>query len=424
MSANDPAVTSPAASPSHGFHGFLFADLRGYTAFVERHGDQQAADLLGAYRTLVRAAVGEFHGAEIKTEGDSFYVVFDSASNAVRCGLEIVAAAARANGAGTAAPIDVGVGIHAGETISTDEGFVGSAVNVAARVCAQAAAGQVLVTDTVRSLTRTHLDVEFVALGSRKLKGVSESIPLFRVMVPAAGSLPRSRRGAASEGRSRGRLPLGIAAAAALVGVLLVAAIGTAALRGSPTQSASSPASSGLNGAGGSPGGGGSGLVAPAASLGVAASGQPYPNPNEADLLSRLPAMVTTHLTGCSREAAADRTKGASDGIVCQLEPGQGATTLYFEKIPDGAQLDAAYTDVINRNGATKGDCKKDPKAYQQWTLPDVYAGWLVCYQDGQGSWVDWTYSGEGLYAQATRPDSNSAGLLNWWNQVAPFLKH
>jgi class 3 adenylate cyclase len=60
-------------------NGFLFADLRDYTRYVESHGDRAAAALLDAYRELVRAAVAEFGGAEIKTEGDSFYVVFPSA---------------------------------------------------------------------------------------------------------------------------------------------------------------------------------------------------------------------------------------------------------------------------------------------------------------------------------------------------------
>ena len=75
---------------------FLFADLRGYTDFVEAHGDHAAAALLDGYRGLVRAAVAEQQGAEVKTEGDSFYVVFESASAAVRCGLRIVAGAAAA----------------------------------------------------------------------------------------------------------------------------------------------------------------------------------------------------------------------------------------------------------------------------------------------------------------------------------------
>ncbi len=146
-----------AGSGAAGTNGFLFCDLRGYTAFVEARGDQAAADLLATYRALVRAAIATHAGAEIKTEGDSVYVVFPAASAAVEAGLEIVAAAAEASTRD--APIRVGVGVHAGETVATTEGLVGGAVNIAARVCAKAQAGEVLVTDTVRALTRTYLPV-------------------------------------------------------------------------------------------------------------------------------------------------------------------------------------------------------------------------------------------------------------------------
>ncbi|MBA2634856.1 MAG: diguanylate cyclase [Chloroflexi bacterium] len=63
--------------------GFLFADLRGYSAFTEQYGDQAARELLARYRRAVRDVISCTGGAEIRTEGDSFYVVFDSVSRAV-----------------------------------------------------------------------------------------------------------------------------------------------------------------------------------------------------------------------------------------------------------------------------------------------------------------------------------------------------
>jgi DNA-binding NarL/FixJ family response regulator/class 3 adenylate cyclase len=168
-------------APRSRTHGFLFADLRGYTEYVETHGDAAAATLLTTYRALVRDVISRHDGAEIRTEGDSFYVVFPSASSAVGCGLEITKAAAEASAVAGSQTISVGVGIHAGETVDHPEGYVGSAVNIAARVCAQASHGDVLVTDTVRSLTRTVLPVRFVRHGTPALKGIVEPIPLFRV---------------------------------------------------------------------------------------------------------------------------------------------------------------------------------------------------------------------------------------------------
>ena len=127
---DDPRVPDPSSTAAPEprratiTRGFLFADLRGYTAFVERNGAHRAAAMLDRYRILVRSAVAEFDGAEIRTEGDSFYVVFDGASAAIECGLAIVAAAMRGVRRSIPhLPIHVGVGIHAGETVETTEGF-------------------------------------------------------------------------------------------------------------------------------------------------------------------------------------------------------------------------------------------------------------------------------------------------------------
>ena len=199
----------------------MFADLRDYTSFVERHGDAAASALLDRYRGLVRSAVAQYGGAEVKTEGDSFFVAFPSASSAVRCGLDIVQAAAVATREDPAAPVRVGIGIHAGETVEGSEGYVGSAVNLAARVCAQARAGEVVVTDTVRSLTRTSLGVGFSDRGRRRLKGIAEPVQLYLVS-PVAEE--RRLRSVAHRTRWAGR---GVAAVA-VVALVALAGVGAA----------------------------------------------------------------------------------------------------------------------------------------------------------------------------------------------------
>lgn len=193
----DPTASS-ATQPDSVTRGFLFADLRAYTDFVESHGAASAAELLVRYRMLARTAIARFGGAEIKTEGDSFYVVFSSVSSAVRCGLAITADAAAASSEHPDEPIRVGVGIHAGETVETGEGYVGSPVNIAARICAQAASGEVLVSETVRALTKSLLPVRFEPRGRRQLKGITDPIALFAVLETAPGAAPW-----AADGRRR-----------------------------------------------------------------------------------------------------------------------------------------------------------------------------------------------------------------------------
>ena len=170
---------------------FLFSDLRGYTDFVEARGDATAAALLREYRGLVRAAIGRQGGVEVKTEGDSFYVVFESALAALECAVAIHRAAQTHNEAKPEAPIRIGMGLHVGETVPYDDQFVGGAVNVAARLAAKAKAGELVVSDTFRGLVRTGQRYTMADLGPQRLKGVTERLRAWMVEwrePPAAGA--------------------------------------------------------------------------------------------------------------------------------------------------------------------------------------------------------------------------------------------
>jgi class 3 adenylate cyclase len=152
---------------------FLFADIRDYTAFVEEHGDARARQLIASFRQLVRAQLGLTGGGEIKTEGDSFYLVFQTAGQALRCAMAIMNQAADTQRLGGALP--VGIGIHAGEPVPHEGQYVGSAVNIAARLGAAAGAGEVLISETVRGLLRTSDLPPVVERGGLQLKGVRDA---------------------------------------------------------------------------------------------------------------------------------------------------------------------------------------------------------------------------------------------------------
>jgi class 3 adenylate cyclase len=198
--------------------GFLFSDLRGYTHLVDTRGAVEASHLLWRYRAVVREVVTHHGGAEIKTEGDSFYVVLPSASAALRCGLDILKACTEPADGGEA--IELGIGIHAGESVAHEGGFVGSAINIAARICALASAGEILVSGTIRELSRSIVSVEFVFVGRRQLKGLDQPVEVFRVVPEGATSSARRWPEATSARRA---LPWLLAAA------ILVAVLGTGA---------------------------------------------------------------------------------------------------------------------------------------------------------------------------------------------------
>ena len=128
----------------------LFSDMEGSTRLLSRLGTCYA-DLLSAQRSLLRTAFGAHHGTELGTEGDSFFIVFSSAVDAVRA----CAAGQRAL-AGHAWPQDVAprvrMGLHTGEPARHEDGYVGMDVHRAARIAASAHGGQVVMSEATRLL--------------------------------------------------------------------------------------------------------------------------------------------------------------------------------------------------------------------------------------------------------------------------------
>ena len=92
-----------------------------------------------------------------------------------------IACAAAIHNAGSHAGLPLHVGIHAGDVIREANNVYGGAVNIAARVASEAAAGETLVSATVRELARTSAGVSFEDRGERELKGVGEPVRMFAV---------------------------------------------------------------------------------------------------------------------------------------------------------------------------------------------------------------------------------------------------
>ena len=202
---------------------FLFADLRGYTTYVETHGDRAAATLIADYRLLVRTHVATSAGGEIKTEGDSFYVVFSTARAALDCAIAILRDAERDVADHPDRPLAIGVGIHAGEPVAHDGQYVGSAVNIAARLGQVAGAGELLISDTVRGLLRTSGLPPMSARRDLALKGIPDAPAAYAVDWRKAAS--ETPAGAALGDRSRLRIARQYWVVLGLSTILLAAAI-------------------------------------------------------------------------------------------------------------------------------------------------------------------------------------------------------
>jgi predicted ATPase len=150
---------------------FLFTDIEGSTQLLHELGDRYP-EALAEHRRLLREAFSRHGGIEVDTQGDAFFVAFARAKDAL-------AAARRAQQALNDGPVRVRMGLHTGEPVVTDEGYVGMDVHRGARIAAAGHGGQVLLSHTTRDLLGG--EVELRDLGEHRLKDFAEPERIFQL---------------------------------------------------------------------------------------------------------------------------------------------------------------------------------------------------------------------------------------------------
>ena len=175
-------VTSHAPATA-GTLTFLFTDIEGSTRLLERLGSAAYTKVLEREAELQRTAFVAHGGREQATEGDSFFVVFDSAVEAVNAAVEAQRALAMEPWP-EGVEVNVRMGLHAGEASESAAGLVGIDIHRAARIAAAAHGGQVVVSETVRSLVTADLEsgITLRGLGSHRLKDLREPQPLCQIV--------------------------------------------------------------------------------------------------------------------------------------------------------------------------------------------------------------------------------------------------
>ena len=175
-------LTEAVRSLPTGTVTLLFSDMEGSTRLLSRLGEEYVA-ALDAQRGILRDAWAKYGGTELGTEGDSFFVVFDNAPDAVR------AAVAGQRGlleqswpSGERVPVRMG--LHTGSPMQHQDAYVGMDVHRAARVAGVAQGGQILVSDATAALAGTDDDFDFHDLGLHKLKDLPQPEHLFQVTAP------------------------------------------------------------------------------------------------------------------------------------------------------------------------------------------------------------------------------------------------
>ncbi len=159
---------------SEGVHAtLLFTDIVGSTSRTAELGDQRWRELLERHHALVRRELARFRGEERDTAGDGFFATFDGPARAIRCA-QVVTQRVRDLG------LEIRAGLHTGECELHDGKVAGIAVSIGARVAAEASAGEVLVTGTVKDLVAGS-GLAFEPRGEHELNGVPGLWPIYAV---------------------------------------------------------------------------------------------------------------------------------------------------------------------------------------------------------------------------------------------------
>ena len=160
---------------------FLIADVRGYTTFTQQRGDEAAAELAMRFASIARQALEAGGGSGLEFRGDEVLAVFTSARQAIRTAIQLQDAFVKATIADPSFPLPVGIGLDAGEAVEVADGFRGGALNLAARLCSLAKAGEILASREVVHLARRVEGVSLTDGGSVRVKGLAEPVQLTRL---------------------------------------------------------------------------------------------------------------------------------------------------------------------------------------------------------------------------------------------------
>jgi len=162
------------------FRTILFTDIEGSTAMTQEMGDVAAMDVLRAHNRIVRTALADLHGHEVKHTGDGIMASFESVTKGVECAIAILRALDEYNETSDNHPLGIKIGLSAGEPVTEGDDLFGATVQLASRICDQASTSEILASNGVRELA-IGKGFEFVDRGEVSLKGFPEPVRIAEV---------------------------------------------------------------------------------------------------------------------------------------------------------------------------------------------------------------------------------------------------
>jgi class 3 adenylate cyclase len=196
----DETAASEARARKTEVRTFLIADIRGYTHYSQEFGDKAASQLAQQFADLVRETLSQVEGELLELRGDEALCVFESARTALAAAVDLQRRLRQESGGGSALALGVGVGLDVGEAVSTEGGYRGRALNVAARLCSLAKPGEILASETVVALAGRDERFTFAPRRAARVKGIDAPVRFVEVVpdppLPPLRLAPRAGAGA------------------------------------------------------------------------------------------------------------------------------------------------------------------------------------------------------------------------------------
>ncbi|HEV3479179.1 MAG TPA: adenylate/guanylate cyclase domain-containing protein [Gaiellaceae bacterium] len=373
-----------------GVRTFLIADIRGYSRYTEECGDEAAASLAKRFARIVHDNIEAHDGALVEMRGDEALVVFMSARAAIRAAVDLQAQFREA-AEELEIPLRVGIGIDSGEAVELDDGtFRGAALNVAARLCARAQGGEVIMSSGTARLAGRLGGLHYSDGGRVRLKNIPEPIHVYKVY-SELDAPPSNRWVVMFFGEGRRGLSWRLAAlvtliAAATAGAVVYLTAGEGAERS-----------------------GAAGRV-------LGQSEQPVAT----GLASVVPAEIWSSCrTQTVPSARADET------AVC-VPVGGMPDRWEISRYPNGQALRTAYRSELRKGGDVRRDSGKcngfvwgGEFVWQHG--PGKPGGRVFCYFDDNDAVIVWTHERLGqrthldILVTARESGSDHPGLTRWW---------
>jgi class 3 adenylate cyclase len=393
-----------SATPSAPVRTFLIADIRGYTRFTEEHGDEASAKLTAKFASLVQAGVEIRSGNLIEIRGDEALAVFDSARQAIRAAVDLQRWFVEHSESDANLPLRVGIGVDSGEAVRLEDGsFRGAALNVAARLCALAQGGEVIVSEGTTRLAGRVPGVRTVDRGRANLKGIDGPVHLISVSSEEEQQQEQSQPWIVMFfGGSKGmgwRIALGVA---------LIAAATAAAVVYLTTGGDSGGASSG---------------GAPTSPATTAETTETVPEAPVSDVKALIPVGLRKT---CTTQQVPDI--GAVSTAVCL--PPSGGGGFYPDRwqvsiYPSKKAVLTAYDDQLRNAGIARNSGKCTSLSWGgegSWQHgPGKPGGRRFCYFDGNDAVLVWVHERLGqpdhrdVLAIAREGGSDHVRLIGWW---------